>query len=97
MLAELRPCIVVEQNDPTGELPWSLRFDRLTKDGQGNSGHSLLPHAVGSLIRSGPSCSKKNVSIILPALVCMVLDFFGGCDPGCFHWRFSRFDSGSKR
>ena len=31
----MRPCIVVEQSDPTGEFPWSLRFDHLVKDGQG--------------------------------------------------------------
>ena len=31
----MRPCIVGEQNDPTGELAWSFQFDCLVKDGQG--------------------------------------------------------------
>ena len=31
----MRPCTVVEQNDPTSELGWSFRFDRLAKGGQG--------------------------------------------------------------
>ena len=29
-----RPCIVVEQNDPTGELAWLFRFDCLANGGQ---------------------------------------------------------------
>ena len=31
----MRPCIVVEQKDQTGELAWSFRFERLAKCGQG--------------------------------------------------------------
>ena len=34
-VGRMRPSIVVEQNDPMGELPWSLRFNHLAKDGQG--------------------------------------------------------------
>ena len=30
----MRPCIVMEQNDPTGELAWLFRFDGLMKGGQ---------------------------------------------------------------
>ena len=31
----MRPCVVVEQNNPMGELAWSFRFDRLAKSGKG--------------------------------------------------------------
>ena len=83
-VGRMRPCIVMEQNDPMGELAWSFRFDRLAKGGQG------LQVTLGrKSIRRGMSWSKKNVSITFPALVWMVLDSFGGGDPGYFHWRFS--------
>ena len=31
----MRPCIVMEQNDPTYELAWLFQFDSLAKGGQG--------------------------------------------------------------
>ena len=34
-VGRMRPCIVMEPNDPMGELAWSFRFDRLAKGGQG--------------------------------------------------------------
>ena len=34
-VGRMRPCIVVEQNEPTGELAWLFRFDRLVKGNQG--------------------------------------------------------------
>ena len=95
----MRPCIVVEQNDPTGELAWSFRFDSLANGGQGlrvTLGIHCCP-ALQEVFQKGPHWSKKNVSINFPALVWLALDFFGGGgDSGCFHWRLCRFDSGSK-
>ena len=34
-VSRMSPCIVVEQNDPTGEFAWSFRFVRLAKGDQG--------------------------------------------------------------
>ena len=98
-VGRMRSYIVLEQNDPTGELSWSFRFDRLAKGGQGlrvTLGIHCCP-ALQEAYQEGPSWpKKKNVSITFPALVWMAMDFFGGGDPGCFHWILCRFESGSK-
>ena len=97
-IGRMRPCIVVEQNGPTGELVWSFRFYRLAKDGQGvrvTLGIHCCP-ALQEVYQKEESWSKKNVSISFPELVWVVLDFSGSSDPGCFHWRLCRFDSGPK-
>ena len=47
-VGHMRPCIVVEQNDPKGELAWSFRFDRLVKGAQGLQ-VTLLSCTAGSL------------------------------------------------
>ena len=77
-VGHMRLCTVVEQNDPTCELAWSFRFDCLAKGGQGLRemlGIHCCP-ALQEVYQKGPSWSKKNVSIIFPALVWMALNFF---------------------
>ena len=92
-VGRVRLCIVAEQNDPTGELAWLFRFDRLAKGGQG------LREKLG--IHCCPALQEvylKGAVLFEGERSCTCVDglgFFGGGDPGCFHWRLCRFDSGS--
>ena len=85
----MRLCIFVEQHNPTCELAWSFRFDRFAKGDQGLRvmlGIHYCPTIAGSLYE-GAVLLKEERQHNLPTLASMVLDIFGGSDPGCFHWR----------
>ena len=72
MLAVCGLCIVVEQNDPTGELAFSFQFNHLVKGGQGLR-VTLGIHCCPVQLEVYHSWSKKNVSITFPALLWMAL------------------------
>ena len=97
-VGRMRPYIVVEQNEPMGELAWSFRFDCLVKGVQGLQ-VMLCIHcypALKEVYQKGAVLVKEERQHNLSCTFVDGLGFFWGGDTGCSHWRLCRFDSGSK-
>ena len=93
----MRPCIVVEQNDPTCELVCSFRFDRLANGGQGLrvTQDILCCPALQEVLSEWAVLVKQERQHNLSCNCVDGLRFFGGGYPGCFFCRLCRLDSGS--
>ena len=90
-VGHIRPCIVVEQNDPMGELAWSFRFDLLAKGGQGlrvTLGIHCYP-ALQEVYQKGAVFVKEEYQHNLSYTCVDAFGFFGGGDCGCFQWKLS--------
>ena len=76
---------MVEQNDPTGELVWSFRFDRLAKGCQGlrvTLGIHCCPE-LQKVYQKEPVLVKQERQHNLSCTCVGGLGFFCGGYPGC--------------
>ena len=96
--AAIEPANLGSRGEYDNHCTTGVDIDRLAKGDQGmrvTLGIHGCP-ALQEVYEKGAVLLKEERHLKLPALVWIALDIFGGGDPGCFHWRLCRFDSGSK-